>query len=252
MWYDVRNVRAGSPDEPHGVGAAVSSSALRSNRSARDGAPVAVGQQVQVLMRGTVRAGYATRRGGNLAGGSKSRGFWLELHEQLNSVPAMFLVLACVFLGLVLTLLPSLSSSTSEELAPYDLALSVLFLVELTARVAAHARAEPTLLSFFKDPYAVVDTVVVTFDVLLFVLTSVGIGMGNSSESKGWARGLRAIRLVRLVRLLRAGRAIAVLRKAIAVAPRYYDVQVRASHVEGRASDGKAHTGVTARARARG
>jgi fumarate reductase subunit C len=110
----------------------------------------------------------------------------------LDSIPAMLFILGLVFAAITVMLVQG--DSTHYGYATFEQITFVIFLVELIARMMAVNNT----LTFFSDPFGVIDFVVVLLDamMLLDVLSFLG---GDPLPTKA----LRTIRMLRLIRAFR-------------------------------------------------
>lgn len=124
----------------------------------------------------------------------------LKLVESFNF---LLIILIIVTLSIILTIL-SITNVYEAHIAG-DIAIPIIFLFEIIVRMILYYSIYNNILAFFKLTVNSLDTIVVSFDVIILCLTSMSL---NSNQKK-------IIKVLRIIRFLRSVRMIRFIRKII-------------------------------------
>jgi hypothetical protein len=115
-----------------------------------------------------------------------------------ESIPFTFIICVIVFLEiLVINRLP-----TESQREGWGLGVTIFFFVEIAFRMYNYFHTYGDVVSFFADPFRILDFTLVFIDV---VLLTVALTLGGVSDAK-------AVKLVRIARLARNAKALRILR----------------------------------------
>ena len=138
----------------------------------------------------------------------KAKFTWQErLLRTLESLHAIVMVVLLVAVAIAMTIAQTITGEDGVGFKAFDLAVMVVFALEIILRYYCFTHVHIGLTSFFKNYLNCVDVLVVLVDVALLAVPS------SSASGAEYTKALRAIRLVRLVRIFRAARLVEKLAK---------------------------------------
>ena len=122
----------------------------------------------------------------------------------LEGLPAMCAILVLVLVAVGVTIYQVVSGlDETSEFFYFGLVVLAIFLYDFFMRFYCYYHINGVITPFLKDPFNIIDQIVILIDVVFLVLPSDVGGSGTS-----FTKTLRLIRLVRLVRVLRAAKVI--------------------------------------------
>jgi hypothetical protein len=147
-----------------------------------------------------------------LLSSSQHRLWCRSLLEGVESTSYTLFVLFLVFFSTSVAILNAAGGRVADRdysiLMAVDLAVSLVFITELTLRLYSNYVVHEEVLSFLTNRYKLLDVVVVVLDISMLCYGSLSLSSGSASLSNisRFAKTLRILRVLRLIRLLRAAR----------------------------------------------
>ncbi len=135
---------------------------------------------------------------------------WQKRHyDFLESVPVMTAVLVLVLAAVAVTIYQVVENiDDADEYLYFGIAVLTIFLYDFFMRMYCYWYVYQELMPFLRNPYNIIDTLVILIDVIFLSIPPDVIG-----STGGIAKSLRLVRLVRLVRVLRAAKVIDAITK---------------------------------------
>ena len=135
---------------------------------------------------------------------------WQKRHyDFLESVPVMTAVLVLVLAAVAVTIYQVVENiDDADEYLYFGIAVLTIFLYDFFMRMYCYWYVYQELMPFLRNPYNIIDTLVIIIDVIFLSIPPDVIG-----STGGIAKSLRLVRLVRLVRVLRAAKVIDAITK---------------------------------------
>lgn len=126
------------------------------------------------------------------------------LHALLESAQAKLKVLIVVVASIIVSYLPLTGLIAKENGEKLEYLFSLIFLIEVIVRLYCHQHIDSRIMTYFSDPYATTDFLIVVADIATLLAGVVGVTFSNIELYRG-------LRLARLVKLFRDSRAVSRL-----------------------------------------
>jgi hypothetical protein len=143
-----------------------------------------------------------------------------KVFDFLESIPFLILILSLVLIAVGITLymvIADYNDYPGSLLYDICLAISAIFIIEVSIRMFCYQRIKGNLRSFFYKVFNNIDVLVCLVDVVFLCMPSPKDQPTTGGKNNGGklVKTLRMIRLVRLVRIFRAAKVLVALREGV-------------------------------------